>query len=85
MQRVALARALLFTPPILLADEPTASLDAEAATRVAELIFAACRETGAALLLVTHDTALAARCPQILNLAAGRISRTPPVPLAAVS
>jgi putative ABC transport system ATP-binding protein len=84
MQRVALARALLFTPPILLADEPTASLDAEAATPVAELLFSACRETGATLLLVTHDTALAARCPRVMNLAAGRVSRAPPT-LAAVS
>jgi putative ABC transport system ATP-binding protein len=84
MQRVALARALLFTPPILLADEPTASLDAEAARPVAELLFSACRETGATLLLVTHDTALAARCPRVMNLAAGRVSRAPPT-LAAVS
>jgi putative ABC transport system ATP-binding protein len=85
MQRVALARALLFAPPILMADEPTASLDAEAAAEVAALLFSACRETGATLLLVTHDGSLAARCPQIINLAAGRISRVPPAPLAAVS
>jgi putative ABC transport system ATP-binding protein len=85
MQRVALARALLFTPPILLADEPTASLDAEAGAQVAELLFSACREIGATLLLVTHDTALAARCPQGMNLAAGRVSRASPPPLAAVS
>jgi putative ABC transport system ATP-binding protein len=78
MQRVALARALLFTPPILLADEPTASLDAEAARPVAELLFSACRETGATLLLVTHDTALAARCARVMNLAAGRVSRASP-------
>jgi putative ABC transport system ATP-binding protein len=85
MQRVALARALLFAPPILLADEPTASLDAEAATRVAELLFSACRETGATLLLVTHDPALAGRCPQVMNLAAGRVFRAPPAPLAVAS
>jgi putative ABC transport system ATP-binding protein len=85
MQRVALARALLFAPPILLADEPTASLDAEAAARVADLIFSTSRETGATLLLVTHDAALAARCPRVMNLAAGRVSRVPPAPLAAVS
>ncbi len=85
MQRVALARALLFAPPILLADEPTASLDAAAAAQVAELLFSACRETGATMLLVTHDPALAARCPQVTSLAAGRISRAPPAPLAAAS
>jgi len=84
MQRLALARALLFSPPILLADEPTASLDAQAAAQVAELLFSACRETGATLLLVTHDTALAVRCPQVMNLAAGRLSPTMP-PLAAAS
>ena len=84
MQRVALARALLFTPPILLAGEPTASLDAEAAAQIAELLFSACRETGATLLLVTHDTALAARCPRVMNLAAGRVSRASPL-LAAAS
>ena len=69
MQRVALARALLFAPPILLADEPTASLDAEGAARIAALMFSACRETGATLLLVTHDLALAARCQRVLHLA----------------
>jgi putative ABC transport system ATP-binding protein len=85
MQRVALARALLFAPPILLADEPTASLDGEAAAQVAELLFSACRERGATLLLVTHDAALAAQCPQIMYLAAGQISGDPRIPLAAVS
>ena len=85
MQRVALARALLFAPPILLADEPTASLDAEAAARVAGLMFSACRETGASLLLVTHDAALAARCPQVMHLAAGRLSSAAPEPLSVAS
>jgi putative ABC transport system ATP-binding protein len=74
MQRVAFARALLFAPPILLADEPTASLDAEAAARVTALMFSACRETGATLLLVTHDLALAARCQRVLHLAGGHLS-----------
>jgi putative ABC transport system ATP-binding protein len=78
MQRVALARALLFAPPILLADEPTASLDAEAAARVAELMFSACRENGATLLLVTHDLTLAARCSPVMQLAAGRLSSAAP-------
>jgi len=80
-QRVALARALVNRPRILLADEPTASLDAEAAARVAGLMFSACRETGASLLLVTHDAALAARCPQVMHLAAGRLSSAGPEPL----
>jgi putative ABC transport system ATP-binding protein len=85
MQRVALARALLFAPPILLADEPTASLDAEAAAQVAGLLFSASRETGATLLLVTHDAALAAQCPQVLHLAAGRVFGAPPVPRVAMA
>jgi len=51
----------------------------------ADLIFSACRESGATLLLVTHDAALAAQCPQIMHLAAGRISGTAPMPRAAVS
>jgi putative ABC transport system ATP-binding protein len=85
MQRVALARALLFTPPLVLADEPTASLDAEAAAQVADLLFSGCRETGATLVLVTHDATLAARCDQVMNLAAGRLSPAVPAPLAAAS
>jgi putative ABC transport system ATP-binding protein len=85
MQRVALARALLFAPPILLADEPTASLDAEAAERVAGLMFSACRETGATLLLVTHDLALAVRCQRVLHLAGGHLSCAAPAPREAVS
>jgi len=85
MQRVALARALLFAPPILLADEPTASLDAEAAAVVADLLFSASREMGATLLLVTHDQTLAAQCPRVLNLTAGRFVHARPAPLAVVS
>jgi putative ABC transport system ATP-binding protein len=85
MQRVARARALLFVPPILLADEPTASLDREAAEQVAELLFSACRETGATLLLVTHDAAVAAQCPRVLHLAAGRIFSAPPQPRLAMA
>jgi len=49
------------------------------------LLFSACRETGATLLLVTYDTALAARCPQVMNLAGGRVSCASPAPLAAAS
>lgn len=70
-QRVAIARALLFQPPIILADEPTASLDAASADLVTDLLFEACRGTGATLLLVTHDRALAQRCGRVLDLHAG--------------
>jgi putative ABC transport system ATP-binding protein len=60
-QRVAVARALACRPPLVLADEPTASLDPANAMRTVDLIRASCREAGAALLLVTHDPLVAAR------------------------
>jgi putative ABC transport system ATP-binding protein len=85
MQRVALARALLFSPPILLADEPTASLDAGAAARVAGLMFSIACESGATLLLVTHDLALAARCPRVMHLVAGRACDVAPARCETVS
>jgi putative ABC transport system ATP-binding protein len=73
MQRVAVARALLFAPPVLIADEPTASLDAGSARGVADLIFAACAESGATLIVITHDAALAGRCARVVTLQAGRL------------
>lgn len=60
-QRAAIARALVGDPPILLADEPTASLDADTAETVMALLVAAARGRGAALVMVTHDPALARR------------------------
>ena len=60
-QRVALARALAARPCLLFADEPTGNLDAANAAAVADLMFSLVAETGAALVLVTHDDALAAR------------------------
>ena len=74
-QRVALARALLRNPAVLLADEPTASLDATAAARVGELLLRAATEAGATLIVATHDTALLARLPSRLRLHAGRLER----------
>jgi len=59
MQRVAVARALLRAPPIVLADEPTASLDLDTGRLIADLLCTLCRESGATLIVATHDVALA--------------------------
>ena len=72
-QRVALARAFVMRPKLLLADEPTGSLDAEAGDAVIALLFQMNREAGTTLVLVTHDENLAQRCTRIVRLAAGRI------------
>jgi putative ABC transport system ATP-binding protein len=72
-QRVALARAFVGRPPILLADEPTGSLDARTGQAVIELMFELNREQGSTLVLVTHDPGVAARCGRRIELAAGRI------------
>ena len=71
-QRVALARALAGRPTLLFADEPTGNLDADNAAHVVELMFDLVAETGAALVLVTHDPALAARADRILGMQGGR-------------
>ena len=62
-QRAAIARAMLLRPKVLLADEPTASLDDEACETVAGLLLRAAAETGAALVIATHDARLKARIP----------------------
>ena len=72
-QRVAIARAMLRQPPILVADEPTASLDAAAGAKVIELLLAAARESGATLLAVTHDPALIEAVDRVLRLERGRL------------
>jgi putative ABC transport system ATP-binding protein len=72
-QRVAIARAMLRQPPILVADEPTASLDATAGAKVIELLLAAARESGATLLAVTHDPALIEAVDRVLRLERGRL------------
>ncbi|MCS6810024.1 MAG: ABC transporter ATP-binding protein [Tepidimonas sp.] len=71
-QRVALARAFVVQPDILLADEPTGSLDHATGARVMELMFELNREHGTTLVLVTHDATIAARCQRRLTIEAGR-------------
>jgi putative ABC transport system ATP-binding protein len=73
-QRVALARAFVVRPKLLLADEPTGSLDAEAGAEIIQLLFEMNREYGTTLVMVTHDESLAARCSRVVRLAAGRIA-----------
>ena len=72
-QRVALARALAARPALLFADEPTGNLDAENAALVADMMFALVAEAAAALVLVTHDAALADRADRRVAMAGGRI------------
>jgi putative ABC transport system ATP-binding protein len=73
-QRVALARALATRPVLLFADEPTGNLDQVNAAHVADLIFALSAETGAALVMVTHDETLAARADRVARMAGGRMA-----------
>jgi len=72
-QRVALARALAPDPAILVADEPTGNLDETTGGEIIELLFAGHEQRGTTLVLVTHDTGLAARCDRVVRLRSGRI------------
>ena len=67
-QRVALARAFAHEPALLLADEPTGSLDAKTASMIMDLLFDLHRSTHSTMVLVTHDRQLAARCDTIFEL-----------------
>lgn len=73
-QRTAIARAMVTNPACILADEPTGNLDHETALDVFEAFVESARSRGCAVLIVTHDAALAARCDRILRLAEGRIA-----------
>jgi putative ABC transport system ATP-binding protein len=72
-QRVALARAFVVQPAVLLADEPTGSLDFATGETVMQLMFDLNREQGTTLVLVTHDRAIADRCERRVTIEAGRI------------
>ena len=72
-QRVALARAFVVRPAVLLADEPTGSLDFATGEKIMELMFDLNRELGTTLVLVTHDKSIAARCDRRITIEAGRM------------
>ncbi|MCX7663879.1 putative ABC transporter ATP-binding protein YknY [Tepidimonas fonticaldi] len=84
-QRVALARAFVVEPAVLLADEPTGSLDHATGERVMQLMFDLNREHGTTLVLVTHDPAIAARCERRIAIEAGRAREWPVQPAPAAS
>jgi len=72
-QRVAVGRAFVGRPRLLFADEPTGNLDPATGAEVIELLFSLNRESGATLVMVTHDEALTRRCDRVLRLASGRL------------
>jgi putative ABC transport system ATP-binding protein len=73
-QRVALARALANDPPVLLADEPTGSLDSAAGARILQLLEELRRERGLTILLVTHDEQVAKRADRVVAMLDGRLA-----------
>ena len=72
-QRVALARALVAAPAILVADEPTGNLDEATGRQIIELMFARFADRDMTLVLVTHDSSLAARCDRVIRLRSGYV------------
>lgn len=76
-QRVAIARALVNEPAVLLADEPTGSLDSVTAQEIVGLLVSAAREHGTAVVLVTHDPSVAAHADRVVSLHSGRLAGDP--------
>jgi putative ABC transport system ATP-binding protein len=72
-QRVAIARALIKRPRLVIADEPTASLDSRTADQVLDLMRERCHAEGAAFVIATHDSRLTQRCDRVLALLDGRL------------
>ncbi len=72
-QRVAIARALVGRPALIFADEPTGNLDATTGEAIVELLFGRLAETGATLVLITHDADLARRCNRVITMRDGLI------------
>ncbi len=77
-QRVAIARAFAARPSVLFADEPTGNLDRHTGEKIIDLLFDLNREQQCTLILVTHDTQLAARCQRRLELVDGQLREQPP-------
>ena len=85
-QRVGLARAIAARPALIFGDEPTGNLDEATGEAVVELLFARLAETGATLVLITHDAGLASRCDRVIEMKDGNIIRdVTRAPLAAVA
>jgi putative ABC transport system ATP-binding protein len=84
-QRVAIARATAPRPDLIFADEPTGNLDAATGEEIINLLFARRAETGATLLIITHDASLAARCERVLTMADGVIASDTRPALAALA
>jgi putative ABC transport system ATP-binding protein len=77
-QRVALARALAPHPSILVADEPTGNLDEDTGRQIVDLLFAGHAERNTTLVLVTHDSSLAARCDRVVRMRSGHVETVSP-------
>lgn len=73
-QRVAIARAIAPRPPLIFADEPTGNLDGSTGSSIVDTLFARRAETGATLVIITHDKQLAAMCDRVVTLADGLIA-----------
>ncbi len=72
-QRVAIARAIAARPPLIFADEPTGNLDGSTGGSIVDVLFGRRAETGATLIIITHDKDLAAKCDRVVTLGDGRI------------
>jgi putative ABC transport system ATP-binding protein len=75
-QRVAIARALVGEPQVVFADEPTGALDAATGSQVIDLLIGAATHRGAAVVVVTHDNSVAARCHRVMTIVDGRVHET---------